>query len=113
MKAFLQSRCGSHNLPVVGRLQGIPRFKCFCLQCHAQGDLAVGDEDHLIFECPAVQHVMYQHLFSGLAQTVQEVMWQMDMRSVVLCVKDCLSVLLAAPVAGATDDDSDLTRSQP
>ena len=34
-------------------------------------------------------------------------MWQVDMRSVVLCVRDCMSVLLDAPVAGAADDDSD------
>ena len=55
----------------------------------------------------------YQHLFSRPAQTMQEFMWQMDMRSVVLCVRGCLSVLLDAPVAGTADDDSDLTPSQP
>ena len=69
MTGFLRFRCGSHNLPNdVGRRQGLPRFQRFCLKCHAQGDLAVGDEYHLVFECPAVQHVRdrYPHLFLGL-----------------------------------------------
>ena len=114
MKVFLRFRCGRHNLPNdVGRRQGVPRFQRFCLKCYAQGDLAVGDEYHLVFECPAVQHVRdrYPHLFSGPAQTMQEFMWQVDMRSVVLCIRDCLSVLLDVPVTGAADDASDLTPS--
>ena len=52
------------------------------------------------------------HLFSGPAQTMQEFMWQVDMRSVVLCIRDCLSVLLDVPVAGAADDDSDDSSTQ-
>ena len=34
-------------------------------------------------------------------------------RSGVLCVRDCLSVLVDATVATAADDDSDLTPPQP
>ena len=40
-------------------------------------------------------------LLSGAAQTLQAFMWQVDMRSIVLCVRDCLSVLLYALVATA------------
>ena len=35
-------------------------------------------------------------------------MWQVDMRFVVLCVRDCLFVLLDATFATAADTDSDL-----
>ena len=53
MKVFLRFWCGSHNLPNdVGRRQGVPRFQRFCLKCHAQGDLAVGDEYHLVLNVP-------------------------------------------------------------
>ena len=38
---------------------------------------------------------------------MQESMWQVDMRSIVLCVRDCLSVLLDALVATTADADSD------
>ena len=44
-------RCGSHNLPNdVGRRQGPPTsFQRSGPKCHAQGDLGVGDEFHLVF----------------------------------------------------------------
>ena len=116
VKAFLRFRCGSHNLPKkVGRRQGLPRYQRYCPKCHAEDSLAVGDEYHLVFECPSVQHVRdryrdlfsgaiqtmhvrdrYRDLFSGAIQTMQELMWQTDMRSVALCVGDYLSVLLDA-----------------
>ena len=53
----------------------------------------------------------YQHLFSGATQTMQIFMWPADMRSIVLCVRECLSVLLDASIA--TTADSDPTSNQP
>lgn len=94
LKAFFRFRCGSHNLPNdIGRRNGTPRVQRFCAKCSAQ---QVGDEYHLVFECSAVQHVrdQYQHLFTGPHQTMREFMWQPDMKSVVLYVRDSLSVLL-------------------
>ena len=40
-------------------------------------------------------------------------MWQVDMPSIVLCVRGCMSVLLRASVATAPDTDSDLASNQP
>ena len=59
------------------------------IQAHASYDwhnLAVGDEHHLVSD-------RHQHLFSGPAQTMQEFIWQVDVRSVVLCVRLCCWML--------------------
>ena len=34
-------------------------------------------------------------------------MWQVDMRSLVLCVRDCLSVMLDASIVATADADSE------
>ena len=39
----------------------------------------------------------------------QEFMWQVDIRPGVLCVRDCLSVLLNASIAAAAADAEDGT----
>jgi len=50
--------CGS-TLPVVmGRRDHTPRHRRHCQQCDAA---VVGDERHMIFECPAVQHIRDQN----------------------------------------------------
>ena len=50
-------------------------------------------------------------IYTGAAQTMQGYMWQADMQlqSVVLCVGDCLSVLLDASYDTAADADSGAT----
>ena len=53
------------------------------------------------------------HLLCGAAHFMQDVKWQVDMRSVVLCVKDCLFVLLVASIDTATDADIDSMSEQP
>ena len=68
-------------------------------QRHVQGYLVVGGEYPSANQCPAVQAVKhrYQHLCSGPAvQTLEEFVWQVDVRSVVLRVRNCLYVLLNA-----------------
>ena len=50
---------------------------------------------------------------SRAAQIMHEFMGQVDMRSVVLCVRDCLSVLLDASIDTAAQADRDPTSSQP
>ena len=46
----------------------------------------VGDKYHMQFECSAVQHnrSRYQHLFTGASQTIQEILWQVAIKSNVL-----------------------------
>ena len=47
---MLKFRCNNHKLPIeVERKQGIPRDKRICKKSEMN---AIGDEFHLIFECP-------------------------------------------------------------
>ena len=51
---------------------------------------------HLVFECPALQHVRqrYSHLFTDDdAATMISFFWQRDMRDVVYLVLECLNVI--------------------
>ena len=51
----------------------------------------LGDERHLLFECPAVQSFRDQSpaLYGAAIQTMQQFMWQLDVASVALFVMDC------------------------
>ncbi len=59
MQRFLQVRLGSHQLPIVlGRFAGgqrVARASRVCTHC---GSVAVLDELHMIFKCPALQAVL-------------------------------------------------------
>ena len=48
---MIKFRCSNHKLPIeVGRRQGLERGERLCTKCQLRG---VGDEFHLIFDCPA------------------------------------------------------------
>ena len=47
------------------------------------------------------------------AQPMQELIWQVHMHYVVLCVRDCLSVLLDASIDNPADADIDAMSDQP
>ena len=74
MQRFLQFRLGSHQLPIVlGRFAGgqhVARANRVCTHC---GGVAVADELHMNFECPAVQAVSqrYAPLFSTDTNTMR------------------------------------------
>ncbi len=55
----------------------------------------LGDERHLVFECPAVQSIRDQYpvLFGAAIQTMQQFMWQLDVVSVAHFVMDCFDHL--------------------
>ena len=56
MQRFLQFTLGSHQLPIVlGRFAGVVRASRVCTHC---GSVAVADELHMVFECPALQAVI-------------------------------------------------------
>ena len=97
MRVLLRFRVGAHSLPVVqGRRTGAPRAQRLCLLCDQR---AVGDERHMVFECPALQGVWdkYAALFVDGASTMQQFMWQQDVIGVAHFVQDCFD-LLDAPV---------------
>ena len=64
----------THCLLCWASAQGFPGPSA-CANVHA-----VHDERHLVFECPAMQCVRYQHptLFSPAKNTMQLFMWQHD-----------------------------------
>ena len=93
MRVLLRIRISAHSLPVVqGRCTGAPRAKRLCLLCD---QCAVGDERHMVFECPALQNVRdkYAALFVDGASTMQQFMWQQDVIGVVHFVQDCFDLL--------------------
>ena len=95
MQRFLQFRLGSHQLPIVlGRFAGgqhVARANRVCTHC---GSVAVADELHMIFECPALQAVRqrYAPLFSTDTNTMRSFFAQQDHMQVFKFVLDCLDV---------------------
>lgn len=99
VRSFLRFRLGCHDLPiVVGRRTGVPRSERLCRHCPSG---AIGDERHLVFVCPAVQHVRdkYSHLFTPRRPTMRQFMWQDDTVSVVRFVAECLDILQSTVTA--------------
>ena len=94
LHVFLRFRTGCHNLPIVlGRFARVPRSQRLCTACHIA---QLGDERHLVFECPALQHVRqrYSYLFTDNNATMISIFWQENMRDVVYFVLECLQVLI-------------------
>eukprot|EP00884_Botryococcus_braunii_P005867 jgi/Botrbrau1/15281/Bobra.97_1s0007.1 len=97
LRTFMQFRLGCHDLPIdKGRQQGIPRDQRICTRCSLE---LVGDEHHLLFTCPAVQHVRQQfmHLFQQRSRSVQTFMWQEDLEGVAKFVTRALESYLTLP----------------
>eukprot|EP00884_Botryococcus_braunii_P014382 jgi/Botrbrau1/22945/Bobra.0030s0020.1 len=63
--------------------------------------LLVGDEHHLLFTCPVVQHgrQQYRHLFQGRSRSVQMLTWQEDFQGVAKFVTGALESYLNLPGA--------------
>lgn len=100
VRAFLRFRMGCHDLPVdAGRRvrPRVPRENRHCRRC---GPPEVGDEQHIVFTCPAVAHirVKFAHLFQNPSHTMISFMWQADMVSVALFVNECVSYVSDVPV---------------
>ena len=94
MQRFLQFRLGSHQLPIVlGRFAGVVRASRVCTHCGSTS-VAVADELHMIFECPALQAVRqrYASLVSANADTTRSFFAQQDHMQVFKFVLDCLDV---------------------
>ena len=106
MRVFLRFRMGCHGLPKdVGRRTATPRMQRVCQQCDLN---EVGDEQHLIFACTAVQHVRdrYLGLFSESIHTMLDFMWQDNLVEVAKFVMACFDVI-------AADAGDDTTSHQP
>ena len=86
--SYLRFRFGCSTLPVVmGRRDHAPRHRRHCQQCDAA---VVGDERHMNFECPAVQHIRDQNpdLFWNV-QSTREIVNQADQVAVMDFIVAC------------------------
>lgn len=93
MRCLLRFRMGCHALPnVMGRRSGIPRAARHCQLCSRH---ALGDELHMVFECPSLQHLRdkYAALFGPGVDTMQRFMWQADLLGVAHFVMECFEFL--------------------
>ena len=74
-------RLSCHSLPIEqGRRAKMPRTMHFCPLCPGHH---VGDERHLVLECPALQHIRqhYANLFSDAHSTMRLFMWHTDQKA--------------------------------
>ena len=97
---------GCHGLPRdSGSWAGVPRVDRVCKFCGAG---SIGDEKHVVFECPHLQPIRdrYGGLFS--VSTMIQFLWQDDLVSVSKFLCECLDVML-----GADSDDQSQTSDQP
>ena len=96
MKRLLRFRMGCHRLP---RDDGswarpeVPRLDRVCQLCGAG---TLGDERHLVFECPGLLcfREQWSHLFEG-PQTMQAFMWQEDLIGIVRFITACLHKMIS------------------
>ena len=84
-------RLSSHSLPIEqGRRAKLPRAMRFCPFCPGHH---VGDERHLVFECPALQHIRqhYADIYSDARSRMRLFMWHKDQKAVASCLLSLLS----------------------
>ncbi len=95
MKRFLRFRLSCHSLPIeTGRHHRppIPRSSRLCPHCPLA---SVGDEYHLVFECPIFQPLIdkYHTLFSSRTSSMRSFFAQKERMIVYKFVSDCLDMI--------------------
>ena len=90
----LTIRMGCHGLPRdTGSWARIPRADRVCALC---GPASLGDEKHLVFECPHLQHIRDQYASLFHCSTMKQFFWQDDIVSVAKFVSEGLKIMLGA-----------------
>ena len=76
---------------------------------------ALGDERHMVFECPAMQPVRdrFPGLFAANIDTMQRFMWQPDLRGVAHFVLACFDSMRDPDTDDDADSDASGSSNQP
>ena len=96
MQQFLQFRLGCHGLPIAtGRLAGADHAGRATRVCWACNSGAIGDENHMIFECTALAHLRQQDadLSTPRTNTMRSLFAQQDHLGGLNYVMDCLDFM--------------------
>jgi hypothetical protein len=95
IRRFLRFGTSCHNVPVDKGRQARPRIPRMSRICEHSTMNEIGDERHLLFECPAVQHGtdQYAHLFTFATSTIRTFLWQDDIISAIRYVVVCIDIL--------------------
>ena len=91
LRTLLRFRMGCHRLPnLTGSWAGVPRGQRMCSLCGSHSP----DERHVVFECPALQHLRAEHnnLFQG-RYSMRGFMWQPGAVQVAKFVAACLEAM--------------------
>ena len=108
MQRMLRFRMGCHKLPKdTGCWLRVPRQNRVCTMCQ-QGVL--GDEKHLLFECPALQDLRdrYENLFQApQGDAMLLFMWQDDIIGVARFIDACLERMSTSAGPPVGDQASD------
>ena len=106
LRQFLRFRMGCHGLPRdSGSWTGTPRADRVCTLC---GHGSLGDEKHLVFECPHLQYIRDQYAALFHCSTMRQFFWQDDMSGVAKFTFESLVVML-----GADSDNQSQASDQP
>ena len=90
MQRTFRFRMGSHMLPIEqGRHLQLPRHRRVCKLCHAG---ALGDERHLLLECPALADVrtQFSQLIAHCSGIMARLVWFRDQPLVSRYIMACL-----------------------
>ena len=95
MQRFLQFRLGCHGLPIAAdcwRAAHVVRADRLCTSCDAG---AIGDEQHMIFECTALAPLRqtYAELFTDGTDSMMAYFAQQDHRRVFHFIVDCVDFM--------------------
>ena len=87
---ILRFRMGSHHLPVEGLHLKQPRASRGCNLCNTG---ALGDERHMLLECPALAglRLQFSSLFLSCSSVImRQLLWAKDQHEVCRYIKACL-----------------------
>lgn len=91
LRQLFRFRLSAHSLPIEqGRRGAVPRAMRVCPHCPGHSP---GDERHLVFECPAFEHIrrQYAHVFQDARSTMRLFVWHEDQKAVASCLLRLLS----------------------